>query len=127
MTLGHWYSAGLPVIPYSVVNGIRWATVVVCVVVFVRFTINYLLQLYRGPKPNPLKLLMLVSGIGTWWFAMYYVEELILGVALFDICHDVQYLAIVWLYNNRRVSSNAPMNGFMRYVFRRGMVLLHLG
>ncbi|MEZ6053365.1 MAG: hypothetical protein R3C02_18570 [Planctomycetaceae bacterium] len=127
MTLGHWYSTGLPVIPYSVVNGIRWATVVVCFVVFVGFTINYLLQLYRGPKPNPLKLLMLVSGIGTWWFAMYYVEELILGVALFDICHDVQYLAIVRLYNNRRVSSNAPMNGFMRYVFRRGMVLLYLG
>jgi tetratricopeptide (TPR) repeat protein len=39
----------------------------------------------------------------------------------------VQYLAIVWLYNCRRVNSNADLNGFMRYLFRRGMVLLYLG
>src|SRR5690606_11155130 len=77
--------------------------------------------------PNPLKLVMLASGIGTWWFAMYYIDELILGVALFDICHDVQYLAIVWLYSCKRVSSNARTSRFMRYMFRRGMGVLYLG
>src|SRR5262249_52746740 len=50
-----------------------------------------------------------------------------LGVALFEICHDVQYLAIVWLYNRRRVNSNPQVGRFMSYVFRRGMVLLYLG
>ncbi|MCA9109580.1 MAG: tetratricopeptide repeat protein [Planctomycetaceae bacterium] len=127
LTLKHWSSLGLPMVPHSVVNGIRWVAVIICLLAFAGFTVNYLFQSYRGTKPNPLKLLMLFSGIGTWWFAMCYVEEPILGIALFDICHDVQYLAIVWLYNSRRVSSNAPMNGFMRYVFRRGMVLLYLG
>ncbi len=70
---------------------------------------------------------MLASGIGTWWFAMCFVDELILGIALFDICHDVQYNAIVWMYNRRLVSSNPQLTGFMKYLFRRGMVLLYLG
>ncbi len=126
-TLSHWYSSGGPVIPPGVVSAVRWTALAVCIVVLMGFSVNYVLQWYRGPKPNPLKLVMLVSGIGTWWFAMFFVEELILGIALFDICHDVQYLAIVWLYNCRRVSSDSQLNSFMRYVFRRGMVLLYLG
>jgi hypothetical protein len=88
---------------------------------------NYLVQLRRGPRPNPIKLLLLVSGIGTWWFAVVFVENVILGVALFDICHDVQYLAIVWLFNCRRVSANPRIGRFIGYVFRRGMVLLYVG
>ena len=70
---------------------------------------------------------MLVSGIGTWWFAMCFVEELILGIALFDICHDVQYNAIVWMYNRRLATSGAKLGSFMKYLFGRGMVLLYLG
>lgn len=126
-TLNHWYSVGGFTISPGALNVVRWGAIVSCVVVLIGFSVNYLLQLYRGPKPNPLKLVMLASGIGTWWFAMCYVEELILGIALFDICHDVQYLAIVWLYNCRRVDSDSQLNSFMRYVFRRGMVLLYLG
>ncbi len=126
-TLSHWYATGGPVIPMGVLSTVRWGVLAAFVLVLIGFTVNYAIQTIRGPKPNPLKLVMLVSGIGTWWFAMCFVDELILGVALFDICHDVQYLAIVWLYNCRRVSSNSPMNAFMRYMFRRGMVLLYLG
>ena len=95
--------------------------------VLIGFAINYGMQYYCGPRPSPLKLMMLVSGIGIWWFAMLCVDNLILGIALFDICHDVQYLAIVWLYNSRRVRANPELGGFMKYVFRRGMVLLYLG
>ncbi len=126
-TLDHWYSAGGPLIPPALLSTVRWVALSAFVVVLIGFSVNYVVQSFRGPKPNPLKLVMLVSGIGTWWFAMCFVDELILGVALFDICHDVQYLAIVWLYNCRRVSSNSQMNAFMRYMFRRGMVLLYLG
>jgi hypothetical protein len=73
--------------------------------------VNYVVS-RTTDEANPLKLLMLASGIGIWWFALACVENLLLGVALFDICHDVQYLAIVWLYNCRRVSSNSPTGRF---------------
>jgi hypothetical protein len=95
--------------------------------VLLGFVGNCLVQWRHGTRPNPLKFLMLTSGIGMWWYSQLAVDNLLLGVALFDICHDVQYLAIVWLFNCRRVHSNPKLGGFMRYVFRRGMVLLYLG
>ncbi|MFO1092932.1 MAG: tetratricopeptide repeat protein [Planctomycetaceae bacterium] len=125
--LNHWYTFGGLWISPAVVQWARQVCLAVSVVAVFGFSVNYILQLRSGRPPNPLKLLMLVSGIGTWWFAMCYVENLLLGVALFDICHDVQYLAIVWLYNCRRVDASPQLGRFMRYVFRRGMVLLYVG
>lgn len=127
MTLGYWYSAGGPWVPAEVLTGIRWASLAVSIGVLIGFTIHVVAQSYRGTRPSSLKLLMLGSGIGLWWFVMLGVDNLLLSIALFDICHDVQYLAIVWLFNCRRVTSNAPLGRFMKYVFRRGMVLLYLG
>ncbi len=126
-TLGHWYAAGGPVIPSWVVQTGQWGSLAGSIAVFVGYLAHYAIQSYRGPKPSSLKLLMLVSGVGLWWFVMLSVENLLISVALFDICHDIQYLAIVWLFNCRRVTSNASLGVFMRYVFRRGMVLLYLG
>ena len=126
-TLGHWYAAGGSMISPWVLNAARGGALAICVVVLVGFSANYVVQSYRGPRPNPLKLVMLASAIGTWWFAMCFVDELILGIALFDICHDVQYNAIVWMYNRRLVSSNSRLSAFMTYLFRRGAVLLYLG
>lgn len=125
--LGDWYALGGPLIPPRVILACQWIFLAITIVVFFGFLVNYVVQHYYGVKPNPIKLLLLVSGIGTWWFAVVYVQNVILGVALFDICHDVQYLAIVWLYNCGRVKSNPQSGRFMSYLFRRGMVLLYLG
>ncbi|MFO0918601.1 MAG: hypothetical protein U0872_09835 [Planctomycetaceae bacterium] len=126
-TLNNWYSLGGPLLSNGTLEALRWGSLGISLFVAVGYSINYVVQTYRGRQPSSLKLLMLISGIGMWWYAIVYVENLILGVALFDICHDVQYLAIVWLFNCRRVSSNPQLGGFMKYVFRRGMVLLYLG
>jgi len=125
--LHNWYSLGGPLLPPWSIMLIRQAGMVICVFVLMGFTINYVMQWRRGPKPSPFKVPLLVSGIGSWWFAIAYLENPLLGAALFDICHDVQYLAIVWFFNCRRVNSNPALGGFMTYVFRRGMVLLYLG
>jgi hypothetical protein len=125
--LGHWYAFGGPSIPPAAVEACRWLCLTISIAVSIGFAANYIVRLCRGPKSNPIKLLLLASGIGTWWYAVVYVENVILGVALFEICHDIQYLAIVWLYNCRRVSSNPQIGNFLSYVFRRGMVLLYLG
>jgi tetratricopeptide (TPR) repeat protein len=60
---------------------------------------------------------------------MVFVENAILGVALFEIFHDVQYLAIVWLYNCRRVNATPDLGKFMKFLFRRGpgMLALYVG
>jgi tetratricopeptide (TPR) repeat protein len=47
------------------------------------------------------------------------VQNILVGIALFEVFHDVQYLAIVWIYNRARVERDESIRGFMRFVFRR--------
>ena len=125
--LTRWYSMGGPPISYGALEAVKWGGAAFSAIVLIGFSTNYLIQCYRGPKPSSLKLIMLITTIGLWWFVMIWIDNSLLGVALFDICHDVQYLAIVWLFNCRRVVVNPHLGHFLRYVFRRGMVLLYLG
>ena len=122
-----WHSLGGPLISSGLLQTIQWGGILLLTIVLIGFCANFLIQCYRGPRPSSLKLAMLLTTIGLWWFVMTYVDNLLLSVAIFDICHDVQYLAIVWLFNCRRVAVNPQLGHFMKYVFRRGMVLLYLG
>lgn len=124
--LEYFYNSGGPLIPPTWVHGFRLLSVCASIVILLGFSVNYLFQVRKGPSPNPVKLLMLATGIGFWWFAMVYVENIILGIALFEIFHDIQYLAIVWLYNCRRVDKSPEIGPFMRFLFRRGPGLLSL-
>lgn len=124
--LEYWYDSGGPLIPPVYVHAFRWAWLALSVGVLIGFLVNHVEQSRQGPRPNPVKLLMLASGIGFWWFAMVGVESIILGIALFEIFHDVQYLGIVWLYNCRRVNTTPHLGGFMRFLFRRGRGMLWL-
>jgi tetratricopeptide (TPR) repeat protein len=123
----HWHSIGGPVVSAGFLSTARWVFLTFSTAVLVAFALNYAAQSFRGPKPNPLKLLMLMSGIGTWSLAMTFVDELILAVALSDICHDLQYNAIVWMYNCRLARSDSQPDGFIKFLFRRRMVLVYAG
>lgn len=127
--LNNWYSSGGPLIPPGWIQTFRWLSVAAAVAALVGFLINHAIQVRRGASPNPVKLLMLSSGIGFWWFAMVYVPNIVVGIALFEIFHDVQYLAIVWLYNCRRANATPKIGTFMKFVFRRShaMLLLYIG
>jgi hypothetical protein len=127
--LEYWYDSGGPLIPPTWVHNFRWACLAISLAVLFGFLANHVRQTRIGPQPNPVKLLMLSSGIGFWWFAMVAIDNIILGIALFEIFHDVQYLAIVWLYNCRRVNATPSLGSFMKFLFRRGqgMAWLYVG
>jgi hypothetical protein len=66
--------------------------------------------------------------VGWWGYANVGVADILLGLILFEVFHDVQYLAIVWLFNRRRVETDKGVGGFTAFVFRRswGLVGLYL-
>ena len=70
------------------------------------------------------KLALLASSIGFWWYCNNGVQNLLVGIALFEVFHDVQYLSIVWIYNRARVEKDQTIGGFMRFIFRRSGSLL---
>ena len=49
----------------------------------------------------------MLTSFGFWWYANIAVSNLLLGILLFELFHDVQYLSIVWVFNRSR-AARAP-------------------
>ena len=73
-----------------------------------------------------MKLVLLVTSISFWWYCNNIVASVLVGIALFEVLHDVQYLSLVWIYNRKRVESDNSIGGFMHFVFRRSGSLIGL-
>ena len=73
-----------------------------------------------------MKLVLLVTSITFWWYCNNIVASVLVGIALFEVFHDVQYLSLVWIYNRKRVETDSSIGGFMRFVFRRSGSLIGL-
>jgi tetratricopeptide (TPR) repeat protein len=122
--LGFVYKSGGPLLSPEVVSGLRTFWMGGTAVVTLLFVAHWIDGWRRGKGQSPLKLLLLAISIVFWWFCMTSFANVIIGIALFEIFHDTQYLAIVWVYNGNRLTKNPDQWGFMRFAFRRSGVLL---
>src|SRR5438045_1411275 len=94
--------------------------------VSVLFAAHFVRTWIAGSRPNPVKLGLLVTSIAFWWYCNNLVSNILVGIALFEVFHDVQYLSLVWIYNRNRVEKDSNIGGFMRFVFRRSGSLIGL-
>jgi hypothetical protein len=119
-----YYESGGPVVASAAVATIRAAVVVALGVVTIVFLWRQWSD-WRGARgASPVKMTLLVSSIAFWWYCNNGVQNILVGIALFEVFHDVQYLAIVWIYNRTRVERDKSIGGFMRFVFRRSGALI---
>ncbi len=119
-----YYESGGPVVASAAVAAIRTGVVVVLGIVTVVFLWRQWSDWRAERGASPVKLTLLVSSIGFWWYCNNGVQNILVGIALFEVFHDVQYLAIVWIYNRTRVERDKSIGGFMRFVFRRSGALI---
>lgn len=125
-TLETYYMCGGPFIPASVVQLGQNVILGAAVFVSVLFVGHFLRTWIGGNRPNPVKLGLLVTSIAFWWYCNNLVSNILVGIALFEVFHDVQYLSLVWIYNRNRVEKDSSIGGFMRFVFRRSGSLIGL-
>jgi len=119
-----YYESGGPVVASAAVAAIRTGVVVALGIVTVIFLWRQWSD-WRGARgASPVKMTLLVSSIAFWWYCNNGVQNILVGIALFEVFHDVQYLAIVWIYNRTRVERDKSIGGFMRFVFRRSGALI---
>jgi Flp pilus assembly protein TadD len=119
-----YYESGGPVIASAVVEAIRTGVVVALALVTALFLWRQWSD-WRGARgASPVKMTLLISSIAFWWYCNNGVQNILVGIALFEVFHDVQYLAIVWIYNRTRVERDKSIGGFMRFVFRRSGALI---
>jgi Tfp pilus assembly protein PilF len=119
-----YYESGGPVVPAAAVAAIRAAIVVALGLVTIVFLWRQWSDWRATRGASPVKMTLLVSSIAFWWYCNNGVQNILVGIALFEVFHDVQYLAIVWIYNRARVERDKSIGGFMRFVFRRSGALI---
>jgi Flp pilus assembly protein TadD len=121
-----YYASGGPLIPPSLLRNAQQAVMAIAVAVAVLFLFHFSRMWAEGKRPNPVKLALLMTTIAFWWYCNNGVTNILAGIALFEVYHDVQYLSLVWIYNRNRVEKDSSIGGFMRFVFRRSGSLVGL-
>src|SRR6187399_430598 len=125
-TLETYYSAGAPFIPPAVLRAGQLGLLALALLISALFLANFVWMWSSGKRPSPVKLVLLITSISFWWYCNNIVASVLVGIALFEVFHDVQYLSLVWIYNRKRVETDSSISGFMRFVFRRSGSLIGL-
>lgn len=116
--LGTYYMAGGPLLPAPTVRALETAWFVFTLGV----TAAYAMVMLRGGRAlfNPRKVTALVVSILFWAYCMITIDNLIVGLLLWEIFHDLQYNAFVWSYNQGRVERGLARSRIENFLFRKG-------
>jgi len=125
-TFETYYAAGGPFIPPGFLRAAQQGLLAFALLVSAVFLANFIRMWTSGKRPSPVKLVLLITSISFWWYCNNIVASVLVGIALFEVFHDVQYLSLVWIYNRKRVETDSSIGGFMRFVFRRSGSLIGL-
>jgi len=125
-TLDIYYMCGGPFIPPNVIHQGQQLILFAAIAVSVLFAVHFVRTWVAGNRSNPVKIALLITSIAFWWYCNNLVANILVGIALFEVFHDVQYLSLVWIYNRNRVEKDSNIGGFMRFVFRRSGSLIGL-
>jgi tetratricopeptide (TPR) repeat protein len=124
-----FYGSGVPFISPVIIHGLQRGIFAAAIAVSVVAIMNFAWAWSTGRRQNPVKLALLTTSITFWWYCNNGVTNILAGIALFEVFHDVQYLSLVWIYNRNRVEKDSSIGGFMRFIFRRSgsLVGLYIG
>ena len=129
--LTKFYASGGSLIPVQAMRGAQVVVAIVAGLVTIAWLVNLALRWREGTPPSLVKLTLMTSSIAFYWFAMVYTPDPLLGVALFEVFHDVQYLAIVWAFNSKLAAGEQgkAVGSFTRFLFRRTwpLAILYVG
>jgi tetratricopeptide (TPR) repeat protein len=126
--LSHLYLSGGPLIPPAVFPAIRGTWDAATALITAGFVVNAIHQWRLGAPPSPVKLLAMASSFGFWWYCTAGLGNLLLGVVMWEIFHDIQYNALVWMFQRERVKRDLGASRVEKFLFQPGYRLaLYLG
>ena len=125
-TLEGLYGCGLPFVSPFGIHTLQQTLLFAALAVSFLWLANYVRMWIAGTRQNPVKLALFITSVAFWWYCNNGVANILAGIALFEVFHDVQYLSLVWIYNRNRVEKDSSIGGFMRFIFRRSGSLIGL-
>jgi tetratricopeptide (TPR) repeat protein len=118
-----FYACGGPYLGVELLSATRHVWVLGTVLVTLVYA-KALLEHGARTQWNPIKLTLMAVSFASWWVTGVTIAHPLVGEAIFELFHDVQYLAIVWMFNLKRVDMDSTVGGFTRFLFRRSGALV---
>jgi tetratricopeptide (TPR) repeat protein len=112
--------------------GPEWLTVARYVVggvtcaVLALYLVDIVRQSWRARGVSWIKIALALSTGALYWFSGSLSTNLVIGIAMFEIFHAVQYYAIVWIYNRRLAERVGERFGLLGFLFRERWSMLGL-
>src|SRR5438046_8426538 len=116
-TLDTYYMCGGPFIPQWFIQHVQQLILSAHIFVSVLFAAHFVRTWIAGHRPNPVKLGLLATSIAFWWYCNNLVSNILVGIVLFELFHDMHCLSLVWIYNRSRVERDSNIGRCMRLVF----------
>src|SRR5436190_7573381 len=108
-TLEGFYGCGLPFVSPGGVHALQQTLLFAAMAVSILWLANYGRMWVAGTRQNPVKLALFITSVAFWWYCNNGVANILAGIALFEVFHDVQYLSLVWIYNRNRVEKDSSI------------------
>lgn len=117
--LSSFYQSGGPMIPASWAAWFEAAWLALTLGLTAAYAVLTWVNFSRHGYFNPAKLACMIASFGFWAFCMIRIENLLIGLLLWEVFHDAQYNVFVWQYNRSRVDRGLSGSALERFLFRR--------
>ncbi|HIL10894.1 MAG TPA: tetratricopeptide repeat protein, partial [Candidatus Latescibacteria bacterium] len=85
--------------------------------VFVAYLANIVHRMVTGQKVSLPKVAVMATTVFIIYYGWIHINDLVIGYAAFAVFHDIQYFAIVWVYNNNLVKRQERTTKVLRTFF----------
>jgi tetratricopeptide (TPR) repeat protein len=123
---GAMWQCGLPLFGPDALAAVRWVVGIGGVVVIALYAAHLVARRWRGLPINGVKLLLAAATGWFYWYCGRLSTNVLIGIAMFEIYHAVQYNAIVWIYNRRLFERAGQRFGPLGFMFRDRATMLGL-
>lgn len=122
-------TAGLPLPSATALRAVRIFVFAAMAATTVLYVSDVVGARRRGGSVSWQKLALVVTTTALVWFARVFTTNPYVSVALFELLHDVQYLAIVWAFNRRLVDTGRDDTWLAGTMFsrRRRALVFYIG
>ena len=118
------WQVGLPLFGPEWLRWTRIAVGGVGLCVLALYLVHLAARFRRGQAVSLLKLLLIGATGWFYWYTGQLSTNLLIGIAMFEIYHAVQYYAIVWIYNRRLFKRAGDRFGPLGFLFRDRWTML---
>ncbi|MEM8944437.1 MAG: tetratricopeptide repeat protein [Planctomycetota bacterium] len=118
------WQCGLPTFGPQWLEWLRLGVGGAAVATLAAYVVNQVRLRRQGIQQSWVKLLLIATTGWFYWYTGRLSTNVLIGIAMFEIYHAVQYYAIVWIYNRRLFQRAGERFGPLGFLFRDRWTML---